>query len=554
MCTMFTSPAKLPIIKLTFNVTYAARGNHDMSKISPSDRPLDHGILVLDYGSQYTLLIARRLREIGVYSEVIDSRADAPPKGLTVKGIILSGGPDSVYEEGSRSLPAWVFAQNVPVLGICYGMQLLVEISGGKVRSSTKREYGRATMKLLPTKGPASLLFASDPSKQTVWMSHGDDIGTIPLDYEIAGETDDHVVAAIVHKSKPIAALQYHPEVAHSEKGAELLKRFAHNLCGLELTWDGKARVDALCKHITDVVGTGHVLVACSGGVDSTVTAALLLKALGPERVTAVFCDTGLLRKNEVEWVSEKLKVLGLRHLEVLRSSDLFFTKLKGVTDPEQKRKIIGGLFIEEFEGYAKKHKEFTHLGQGTLYPDVIESAGHGAGAKVIKSHHNVGGLPDRLALKLVEPFRWLFKDEVRSIGLELGLPDELIQRHPFPGPGLAVRILGEVTRERVEILQNADHVFISALREHDLYHVPWQAFAVLLPVKSVGVMGDNRTYQQTIALRAVTSSDGMTAGVADLPLSFLTRVSDQIVRQVSGVNRVVYDITTKPPATIEWE
>lgn len=525
-----------------------------MPTTTHTTRPQAAGILVLDYGSQYTLLIARRLREIGVYSEVIDGRATEPPTGFQVKGIILSGGPDSVYEEGSRSLPNWVMTQAVPILGICYGMQLLVENAGGKVRAATKREYGRSSMHAKKTFGPASILFPMTPVKQTVWMSHGDDIAKIPDDYEIAGETDDHVVAAIVHKTKPIAALQYHPEVVHSELGGELLRAFATNLCHLPLTWDGKARVDALCKHIRDVVGNGHVLVACSGGVDSTVTAALLLKALGPDHVTAVFCDTGLLRKNEVEWVSEKLKVLGLRHLEVLRSSDLFFEKLQSITDPEQKRKIIGGLFIEEFERYAKRHPEFTHLGQGTLYPDVIESAGHGAGAKVIKSHHNVGGLPERLALKLVEPFRWLFKDEVRTIGLELGLPDELIHRHPFPGPGLAVRIIGDITRERVDILQEADHIFISALREHNLYHIPWQAFAVLLPVKSVGVMGDNRTYQQTIALRAVTSSDGMTAEVAELPLSFLTRVSDMIVRRVSGVNRVVFDITTKPPATIEWE
>jgi GMP synthase (glutamine-hydrolysing) len=521
---------------------------------SQSNRPKNQGILVLDFGSQYTLLIARRLREVGVYSEVIDGRVTAPPAGLKVRGIILSGSPDSKYEEGSRALPEWAMALGVPVLGICYGMQLLVTRAGGTVRAATKREYGRATMKTKQTKGPASILFDDHVASQTVWMSHGDDIDTVPPGYQIAAETDGHVLAAIVHNDLPIAALQYHPEVAHSEKGADLLRRFAQKLCGLTLDWDGQARVDALCQHIRDTVGSGHVLVACSGGVDSTVTAALLMKALGPEQVTAVFCDTGLLRKNEVPWVSEKLKVLGLRHMELLRSSDLFFRELKGVSDPEQKRKIIGRLFIEEFETYAKRHKEFTHLGQGTLYPDVIESAGHGAGAKVIKSHHNVGGLPDRLALKLVEPFRWLFKDEVRSVGLQLGLPAELIQRHPFPGPGLAVRILGEVTPERVAMLQEADDVFISALHEQGLYHVPWQAFAVLLPIKSVGVMGDNRTYLQTIALRAVTSSDGMTAEVADLPLSFLTMVSDRIIRRVPGVNRVVFDITTKPPATIEWE
>jgi GMP synthase (glutamine-hydrolysing) len=517
-----------------------------------SQRPQSAGILVLDYGSQYTLLIARRLRELGAYSEVIDGRMEEPPKGLQVKGIILSGGPDSVYETGSRGLPSWVLTLNVPVLGICYGMQLLVEAAGGQVRAATKREYGRAIMTCVNAQGPAAMLFAAKTA-QTVWMSHGDDIGKIPEDYALAGETDDHVVAAITHKTRPIAALQYHPEVAHSEVGGQLLRAFAHDLCRMDLSWDGAARVESLCHHIRDIVGSGHVLVAASGGVDSTVTAALLLKALGPDRVTAVFCDTGLLRKNEVDWVSAKLQSLGLRHLEVLRSEAVFFAALRGVEDPEEKRKIIGRLFIEEFERYAKQHPELTHLGQGTLYPDVIESAGHGAGAKVIKSHHNVGGLPERLALKLVEPFRWLFKDEVRSIGLQLGLPEELIHRHPFPGPGLAVRILGAVTPASVQMLQEADHVFISMLREHGFYHVTWQAFAVLLPVRSVGVMGDNRTYQQTIALRAVTSSDGMTAGVADLPLSFLTKVSDQIVRRVPGINRVVYDITTKPPATIEW-
>lgn len=518
-----------------------------------NSRPRSKGILVLDYGSQYTLLIARRLREIGVYSEVIDGRVQEIPAGFEPAGVILSGGPDSVTDEGSRTLPAWVLKSNKPILGICYGMGLLVEEFGGKMRSATKREYGRATIHVKNVKGPASPLF-TNAGDRTVWMSHGDDIGTLPSCFEAAGTTDDGVFAAMVHKDRPIAALQYHPEVAHSEGGTDLLKSFAQDLCKLPFDWDGAARVQALTQHIREVVGDGHVLVACSGGVDSTVTAALIAKAIGPDRVTAVFCDTGLLRKNEVPWVSEKLKILGLRHIEVLNSQDAFFNALKGITDPEEKRKIIGRLFISEFEVYAKKHKEFTHLGQGTLYPDVIESAGHGAGAKVIKSHHNVGGLPERLALKLVEPFRWLFKDEVRTIGLEIGLPDELIHRHPFPGPGLAVRILGEITRERVAMLQEADHVFISSLREHNLYHLPWQAFAVLLPVKSVGVMGDNRTYQQTIALRAVTSSDGMTAGVAELPMSFLTRVSDQIVRRVHGINRVVYDITTKPPATIEWE
>ena len=312
--------------------------------------------------------------------------------------------------------------------------------------------------------------------------------------------------------------------------------------------------VQATSDYIAKTVGKGHVLMACSGGVDSTVAAALLAKALGPDRVTAVFCDHGLMRKEEVAWVAHELKVLGLKHIEVLESSESFLSALTGVSDPEKKRKIIGLKFIEEFERYAKQHSEFTHLGQGTLYPDVIESAGHGAGSKVIKSHHNVGGLPDKLHLPLVEPLRFLFKDEVREIGERLGLPHHLVYRHPFPGPGLAVRILGEITEERLHILREADHIYIQALRDAGLYESVWQAFAVLLPVKSVGVMGDNRTYQMTIALRAVTSSDAMTAGVSELPISFLTQVAGDIVRQVDGVNRVVYDITTKPPATIEWE
>lgn len=523
-------------------------------KSSDGDRPVDRGILVLDYGSQYTLLIARRLRELGVYSEVIDGTAGAPPPGFKALGIVLSGGPDSVTEEGSRAIPGWVLGSGLPVLGICYGMQLLVQHFGGQVRTATLREYGRAKLHIKAgLAGPCKMLFPA-VAAQTVWMSHGDDIGAVPSCFSVAGVTDDQVVAAIVHKEKPIAALQFHPEVEHSEGGRELLRRFVFDVCKTDVSWDQEHMIDALGAQIQRQVGSGHVLVACSGGVDSTVTAAMLLRALGPEKVTAVFCDHGLLRKNEMTWVAERLKILGLTHLELLQSAPKFFRELAGVIEPESKRKIIGRLFIEEFEHYAKGHPHFTHLGQGTLYPDVIESAGHGAGSKVIKSHHNVGGLPDRLALKLCEPFRFLFKDEVRRIGSALGLPDELVHRHPFPGPGLAVRIIGDVTPEKVHILQEADHIFIQGLHSHGLYNAAWQAFAVLLPVKSVGVMGDNRTYQNTIALRAVTSSDGMTADVAHLPMEFLVKMSDQIVRKVPGVNRVVFDITSKPPATIEWE
>jgi GMP synthase (glutamine-hydrolysing) len=525
--------------------------------------PAQEGLMILDYGSQYTLLIARRLRDLGVYCEIIDGTTAKKPNHIQVKGIILSGGPDSVTEVDSRRLPPWVLETQVPILGICYGMQLLVDHFGGTVRAGTLREYGHETIAFQSSRSEINnnilSLFAytekfSGGLQETVWMSHGDDIESLGSSFVISAKTSSNVIAAIAHKNKPIYALQYHPEVEHSTRGVHLLQQFALNVCRLEPTWSGKSRLSALTKLIQDQVGQGQVLVACSGGVDSTVAAALIARAIGPENVWAVFCDTGLLRKNEVPWVSSKLKQLGLNRVEVLRSGERFLNALKDVCDPETKRKIIGKLFIEEFESFAKSHPSLTHLGQGTLYPDVIESAGHGSGAKVIKSHHNVGGLPERLSLKLVEPFRWLFKDEVRAIGLELGLPAELIERHPFPGPGLAVRILGNITPERVAMLQEADDIFLNALRNDGLYHAAWQAFAVLLPVKSVGVMGDNRTYQETIALRAITSSDGMTAAVSELPLSFLTKVANAIVRQVKGINRVVYDITTKPPATIEWE
>lgn len=519
-------------------------------------RPVHEGLLVLDYGSQYTLLIARRLRELGVYAEVIDGMAKEPPPDFTYHGVILSGGPDSVYETGSRRIPNWVLTSELPILGICYGMQLLVEHFGGELRGGHSREYGRAQM-LVERDSPAPLaaLFRGMPENSVVWMSHGDDIAKLPHDMVQIGTTVDHVTAAVVHRTKSIAGLQFHPEVQHTEYGEDLLRRFALDACRAKTNWDPGSRLEATLTYIRETVQAGHALVACSGGVDSTVAAALLARALGPDRVTAVFCDTGLMRKNEVPWVSGALKQLGLRHVEVLQSETLFLETLKGIADPETKRKIIGRLFIEEFERFAKAHTDdFTHLGQGTLYPDVIESAGHGAGSKVIKSHHNVGGLPEKLHLPLVEPLRFLFKDEAREIGEQLGLPHDMVYRHPFPGPGLAVRILGDITAEDLEILREADDVFISALRSAGLYDKVWQAFCVLLPVKSVGVMGDNRTYQKTIALRAVNSSDAMTAGVSDLPLSFLTQVAADIVKKVHGINRVVYDITTKPPATIEWE
>jgi GMP synthase (glutamine-hydrolysing) len=486
---------------------------------------------------------------------VIDGQAKAQPEDFKVEGVILSGGPDSVADLGSRRIPEWVFELKRPILGICYGMQLLVEHFGGSLRSGNSREYGEAYLQLKADMAtPGGKLFHGLETRSRVWMSHGDDLAKMPKDFQLIGESEEGVAAAISHSELPIVGLQFHPEVQHSVSGTMILQKFVKELCRAEINWDAGCMMTSTLDYIRQTVGDGHALMACSGGVDSTVAAALLAKALGPENVTAVFCDTGLLRKNEVQWVSEQLKILGLKHVEVLHSADLFLGKLAGVTDPEKKRKIIGYTFIEEFEAYAKKHDEFTHLGQGTLYPDVIESAGHGAGSKVIKSHHNVGGLPEKLALPLVEPLRYLFKDEVRSLGEQLGLPHDMVFRHPFPGPGLAVRILGEITPERVKILQEADDIFISSLRDQNHYEQVWQAFAVLLPVRSVGVMGDNRTYQMTIALRAVGSTDAMTADVSQLPLDFLTTVAAQIVKKVDGVNRVVYDVTTKPPATIEWE
>lgn len=513
---------------------------------------IEGGIAILDYGSQYTLLIARKLRELGIYSEIFPGNVamDAEDQAR-FSGVVLSGGPDSVGAEEALSIPAWVLASGKPVLGICYGMQLIAQHFGGEVKSGGDREYGRAHLVL---EGPQSGILEGVPADSMVWMSHGDDVSKLPDDFVCLARSESGVPAVFAHASKPIVGLQFHPEVKHTEHGQTLLKNFFHVLCKGSPNWQPADQLESTLHYIKDTVGDGKVLMAVSGGVDSTVAVALLAKALGPDQVTAVFVDNGLLRKNEVSWVEQNLRGLGVSHLEVLDRKDKFLGALKGVTDPEQKRKIIGNTFIEEFEDFATHHTGFTHLGQGTLYPDVIESAGHGHGSKVIKSHHNVGGLPETLKLELVEPFRYLFKDEVRSIGRQLGIASELVDRHPFPGPGLGVRILGEVSAEKVAILQEADDIFISMLRERGFYSQVWQAFVVLLPVKSVGVMGDFRTYQWTAVLRAVNATDGMTASVGDLPLEFLVAVADKIVRQVDGINRVAYDITSKPPGTIEWE
>ena len=518
-------------------------------------RPVNTGILVVDYGSQYTLLIARRLREIGTYAEVVGGQCQTPPEGFDFQGIILSGGPDSVTSEGARSLAPWIIDSKKPVLGICYGMQLLVNEFGGSLQSGSRREYGKSQMKLnSEMNARAAKIFYGLETEQQVWMSHGDDVKNLPPCFESIALTTDGVEAAIAHKELPIVGLQFHPEVQHTQCGKVLLQNFVKDLCLQSSNWQADDMMSSTSNYIKETVGNGKVLMAVSGGVDSTVAAVMMAKVLGPDKVTAVFVDHGLLRKHECGWVSDNLKLLGIKNLNVIDAKETFLNKLKGVIDPEEKRKIIGNTFIEIFEEFAERSNDFTHLGQGTLYPDVIESAGDGDGAKVIKSHHNVGGLPEKLKLTLVEPFRFLFKDEVRTLGLELGISKELINRHPFPGPGLAIRILGEVNPVDLDLLKEADHIFIQALKDKGLYDHTWQAFAVLLPIRSVGVMGDNRTYEKTCALRAVTASDGMTAGVSDLSMEFLTSVSDQIIRKISGINRVVYDISTKPPATIEWE
>lgn len=515
-------------------------------------RPSDHGILIYDFGSQYTLLIARKLREIGIYAEVIDKLSDGIPQNFNCIGIILSGGPDSVNESTARTLPQWILDSKKPILGICYGMQLLVNTLGGKVRPGEKREYGKAHIHATAQLGPKDL-FAGLPSHQTVWMSHGDDVESLPHGFDAFAYTSDEVVCGIAHRELPYVGLQFHPEVIHTEYGTAILENFVKNICAYSCDWNAPCMISSLSKQICETVKDGKVLLAVSGGVDSSVAALLLTQALNADQVVCVLVDHGLMRRNEVKQVSDSLRKLGLQ-LEVLDRSELYFKALAGVMEPEEKRKIIGKLFIDCFEDFAKKGRGYTHLGQGTLYSDVIESAGHGSGAKVIKSHHNVGGLPERLHLDLVEPFRFLFKDEVRVLGKSLGLPDLLLNRHPFPGPGLGIRIPGEVTREKVSVLQLADEIFINYLHSEGYYEKVWQAATILLPVKSVGVMGDNRTYQWTCVLRAVTGADAMTAKPADLPLSFLEMVASKIVGQVDGINRVLYDVTSKPPATIEWE
>ncbi len=506
-------------------------------------------ILILDFGSQYTQLIARRIRELGVFSEI--ERFDYPIEKIVQnkpKGIILSGGPSSVYEENSPQVDRTLFELGIPILGICYGLQLIAHKLGGEVDRFAKREYGKAVLKVIKDDD----LFQGLDSNSVVWMSHGDALVKAPPDFEIIGVTENSPICAIRNKEKKIYGVQFHPEVVHTEKGLEILKNFVYKICGCNGGWNANFMVENLIMELKEMVGDKKVICAVSGGVDSTVLAVLLNKAIG-ENLIAIYVDNGLMRKGESEKVVQMYKKLGI-NVHYVDAGKIFLERLKGVTEPEEKRKIIGRTFIEVFESEAKKFKDVEYLAQGTLYPDVIESTFYRGPSSKIKTHHNVGGLPERMNFKLVEPFRELFKDEVRQIGKALGLDDEILNRHPFPGPGLAVRIIGEVTIEKLEILREADKIFIEEIKKAGLYEKVWQAFAVLLPVKSVGVMGDERSYENVIALRAVISVDGMTADWAKLPYDLLEKVSSRIVNEVKGVNRVVYDITTKPPATIEWE
>ncbi len=505
-------------------------------------------IIILDFGSQYTQLIARRIRELNVYCE-IHPYNKIPELDESLKGVILSGSPFSVRDAEAPIPDLSQIKGKEPLLGVCYGAQHLAHNYGGKVLPSKHREYGRANLEYI---NHENVLFSDISDNTQVWMSHGDTIAEIPENYEVIASTHDVKIGAYQIKGEETFGIQFHPEVYHTEEGKRMLQNFVIEVCGCAQNWSPDSFVETSVAELKTKIGDEHVILGLSGGVDSTVAAVLLHRAVS-KQLTCIFVDNGLLRKNEFENVLETYKSLGLNIIGV-NASDRFLTELKGVADPEQKRKIIGRVFIEIFDIESQKIENAKWLGQGTIYPDVIESISVKGPSATIKSHHNVGGLPDYMNLKIVEPLRLLFKDEVRRVGKALNLEAKFIERHPFPGPGLAIRILGDITIEKVRILQEVDDIFIKALHDNNLYHDVWQAGAILLPIQSVGVMGDERTYEQVVALRAVSSTDGMTADWSHLPYKFLAKVSNKIINQVRGVNRVVYDISSKPPATIEWE
>ncbi len=510
---------------------------------------MTNGILILDFGSQYNQLIARRIRDFGVYAEIlpfnasIDQILEKQPKG-----IILSGGPSSVFADDAALVDKSLYELNIPILGICYGMQLTAHLLGGKVKKGEKGEYGKADFSIFEQ----CSLFDGVPENSSVWMSHFDEVAEVPEGFVIAGKSNIDI-ASIFNSEKNIYAVQFHPEVSHTDFGSQILENFVFKICKAEKNWQIEDFISSQIRQIKETVGDKKVILGLSGGVDSSVAAVLIHKAIG-DQLNCIFVDTGLLRKDEGKKVFENYGKHFNLNIKMVDASEQFLSKLKGVSDPEKKRKVIGHEFIEVFNAEAKKFEDADFLAQGTIYPDVIESQSVKGPSATIKSHHNVGGLPADMKLQLLEPLRELFKDEVRKVGVELGIPKELVFRHPFPGPGLGVRILGEIDREKVRILQEADDIFIEELYKNDLYNSVSQAFVVLLPVKSVGVMGDERTYEYTAVLRSADTIDFMTATWSKLPYEFLGKVSNRIINEVRGINRVAYDISSKPPATIEWE
>ncbi|PIE67077.1 MAG: glutamine-hydrolyzing GMP synthase [Deltaproteobacteria bacterium] len=508
-------------------------------------------IVIIDFGSQFNQLIARRVRECRVYCQIEPPTITADQiRSLNPKGIILSGGPSSIYEDNSPKMDSGIFDLGIPVLGICYGLHFMVDALGGGVKQAQKREYGFASLKVKRQAG----LFKDVGKESVTWMSHGDSIESVPKGFTITASTANTKVAAVANSRKKFFGVQFHPEVEHTAKGRAMIRNFLFGICGCKASWTMKSFARDTIDQIRDTVGDKKVILGLSGGVDSSVTALLIHRAIG-KNLTCIFVDNGLLRKNEAEQLKTKLKSRLDINIRFVRAASHFVKALAKVSDPEKKRKIIGKIFMDVFEAEAKKIKGADYLAQGTLYPDIIESqSAFGGPTSVIKSHHNVGGLPKRMKLKLVEPLKYLFKDEVRKLGKTLGLDDELIWRQPFPGPGLAIRVIGEITKKRLDVLREVDAVLQEEIRAAGYYRKLWQSFAVLLPVKSVGIMGDGRTYENIVAIRAVTSKDAMTADWAKLPHKLLGTISNRIINEVRGVNRVVYDISSKPPSTIEWE
>ncbi len=514
---------------------------------------MNNTIVIINYGSQYTQLIARRIRELGVYTEVIGHKnAKEYIQKNQPQGVIFSGGPASVYEKNSPSIYKEIFDAQIPILGICYGMQLMGTLLGGKIHAGKSKEFGKSDLRISSKK--SSLLLEKIPLQSTIWASHGDELNVVPKDFSVLAKSNyEKCIAVIEHNTKPFYGVQFHPEVTHTEHGSQLLHNFVFSICKCKKTWQTKTQITNAVNQIKDKVKNQKVVLGLSGGVDSSVAAVLIHQAIG-KNLTCIFVDTGLMRLNEGKKVMDvyaKNLQLNILHID---ASKIFLTALKNVEDPEEKRKIIGKKFVEVFQREAKKIKGVKFLAQGTIYPDVIESSTEGGNSHTIKSHHNVGGLPKTLNLELLEPLRNLFKDEVRNMGKALGIPAIMIDRHPFPGPGLGIRIIGAITKEKIKILQEADAIFIEALEKEKLYNTVSQAFVALLPVRSVGVMGDQRTYAYTAVIRAVNTIDFMTATWSKLPYEFLEQVSHAICNQVQGINHVVYDISSKPPSTIEWE